>query len=84
VELVVRKRAAKKARKAEVQRVERLVGTSRMRSLPFHIWCRATIEAGRASPELLAAAERARAEWDAVLPTLPTLVVAPSPGDPGP
>jgi hypothetical protein len=45
--------------------VDRLVGTGKLRSFSFHFWCRQVIESGRASPELLAAAERARREWDA-------------------
>ena len=46
----------------EAKDIRALAGP-RMRSFPFHIWCRATIESGQASPELLAAAERARREW---------------------
>jgi hypothetical protein len=48
----------------EVRNVERLVATSRMRSFPFHFWCRQVIESGRPSPELLAAAERSKKIWD--------------------
>lgn len=57
----------------EVCAVEKLVGPAGLRPLPLHVWCRAWIESGRASPELVAAAEHARRYWDAVLPTLPTL-----------
>jgi hypothetical protein len=64
-----RKKAAKRSRRftearAEILAVERLVGTGKLRPLPFHIWCRATIESGRASPELLAAAARSKKIWD--------------------
>lgn len=62
--------------RAEIASVERLVGPTGLRPLPFHIWCRASIESGRASPSLLAAAEHARRYWDALLPTLPTLTPA--------
>ena len=59
----------------EVRRIDKLVGPAGLRPLPLHVWCRALIASGRASPALVKAAEDARRYWDAVLPTLPVLVV---------
>jgi hypothetical protein len=53
-----------RARRArEVANVEKLVGTSGMRSLPWHAIYSRQIKDGTASPEILAAAERSRREW---------------------
>jgi hypothetical protein len=57
--------------RGEILAIEKLVGPADLRPLPVHIWCRALIESGRASPELLAAAEHAQQYWAAV--TLPSL-----------
>jgi hypothetical protein len=66
-------RGLRARRRREIANVEKAVGTGTVRSFPFHFWCRQVIESGRASPELLAAAERSRAEWEAVRDAVPTL-----------
>jgi hypothetical protein len=48
-----------------VANVVKLVGTSGLRSLPWHAMYSRQIKDGIASPEIVAAAERARKEWDA-------------------
>jgi hypothetical protein len=63
--------------RAEVRRVEKLVGPRGLAPLPLHIWCRSVIESGQASPALVAAAAAAKAYWDAMLPTLPVLEAVP-------
>ena len=66
--------AALTDRFAEVRQVERAVGRAGVRMFPFHFWYDQLIASGGTpSPAFKAAAERARAYWDAVLPTLPTL-----------
>lgn len=52
-------------RQREIANVEKLVGTSGMRSLPWHAMYSRQIKDGTASPEIVAAAEQARKEWDA-------------------
>jgi hypothetical protein len=65
-------RGVRAHRRREIANVEKLVATTKVRSFPFHFWCRQVIESGRASPELLAAAERSRREWDAIRDQVPT------------
>jgi hypothetical protein len=64
--------------RAEVRRVEKLVGPAGLKPLPLHVWCKSLIESGRASPELVKAAAAAKAYWDGVLPSLPVLVSEPA------
>jgi hypothetical protein len=51
-------------RRREIANVEKLVGTSGMRSLPWHAIYSRQIKEGMASPQIVAAAERSRREWD--------------------
>jgi hypothetical protein len=57
--------------RAEVRRVEKLVGPRGLAPLPLHIWCRSLIESGHASPALVAAASAAKTYWQARAATLP-------------
>jgi hypothetical protein len=50
-------RGVRARRRREIANVEKLVGTSGMRSLPWHAIYGRQIKDGTASPELLAAAE---------------------------
>jgi hypothetical protein len=53
-----------RARRArEIANVEKLVGTGGMRSLRWHAIYSRQLKDGTASPEIVAAAERARQEW---------------------
>jgi hypothetical protein len=58
-------RGLRARRRREIANVEKLVGTSGLRSLPWHAMYIRQIKDGTASPEIVAAAERARKEWDA-------------------
>jgi hypothetical protein len=59
-------RGRRARREREVANVERLVGTSGMRSYPWHFVLQQQIKAGLTpSPDLVAAAERSRREWEA-------------------
>jgi hypothetical protein len=56
-------RGIRARRQREIANVEKLVGTSGMRSLPWHAMYSRQIKDGTASPQIVAAAERAREEW---------------------
>jgi hypothetical protein len=58
-------RGLRARRRREIANVEKLVGTSGMRSLPWHAIYSRQIKDGTALPEILATAERSRREWDA-------------------
>jgi hypothetical protein len=58
----------------ETRRVEKLVGPTGLRPLPFHFWYDALVRAGgHPSPEFTAAAEHARQAWAKILPALAVL-----------
>ena len=59
-------RGPRARQRREVAKVARLVGTNGLRSYPWHWVLQQQIKAGIAPSEgLIAAAERARREWDA-------------------
>ena len=53
-----------RARK-EILAIEKHVGPRGLRSLPWHLIYAPQLRDGTASPEIVAAAARSRAEWDA-------------------
>jgi hypothetical protein len=69
------------SRRGEIKNVERLVGPSRMRGLPSHAMFTAVLHDDTAGPEMLAAAEVSRRQWEPCRERVPVAAgaVAPHP-----